>query len=106
MIRRPPRSTLFPYTTLFRSQRAVTPEIAARLRELQEALARLDPEAVRRALERLAEAQQQLKAELERSQELFRRAAVEGPLASLAADAEDLQRRQGEWNREGTSRPD
>src|SRR5688572_30911644 len=26
MIRRPPRSTLFPYTTLFRSWRALTPE--------------------------------------------------------------------------------
>ncbi len=87
-------------------QRAVTPELAARLRELQEALARLDPEATRRALERLAEAQQQLKAELERSQELFRRAAVEGALASLAADAEDLQRRQAEWNREDAPRPD
>ncbi len=87
-------------------QRAVTPEIAARLRELQDALARLDPEAMRRALERLAEAQQQLKAELERSQELFHRAAVEGALASLAADAEDLQRRQAEWNREGAPHPD
>src|SRR5439155_1340278 len=59
-----------------------------------------------RALERLAEAQQQLKAELERSEELFRRAAVEGALASLAADAEDLRRRQGEWNREDAPRPD
>jgi hypothetical protein len=87
-------------------QRAVTPELAARLRELQEALARLDPEAMRRALERLAEAQQQLKAELERSQELFRRAAVEGALASLSADAEDLQRRQAGWNREAAPRPD
>ncbi len=87
-------------------QRAVTPELAARLRELQEALARLDPEATRRALERLAEAQQQLKAQLERSEELFRRAAVEGALASLAADAEDLRRRQAEWNREDASRPD
>jgi len=87
-------------------QRAVTPELAARLRELQDALARLDPEATRRALERLAEAQQQLKAELERSEELFRRAAVEGALASLAADAEDLQRRQAEWNREDAPRPD
>ncbi len=87
-------------------QRAVTPELAARLRELQDALARLDPEATRRALERLAEAQQQLKAELERSEELFRRAAVEGALASLAADAEDLQRRQAEWNREDALRPD
>src|SRR5256885_2341852 len=87
-------------------QRAVTPELAARLRELQEALARLDPEATRRALERLAEAQQQLKAELERSEELFRRAAIEGALASLAADAEDLRRRQAEWNHEDAPRPD
>src|SRR5207247_776831 len=77
-----------------------------RLRELQDALAKLEPEAARQALERLAEAQQQLKAELERSQELFRRAAVEGALASLAADAEDLKRRQGEWNRDDAARPD
>src|SRR2546430_17739710 len=28
MIRRPPRSTLFPYTTLFRSQQVVGPEAA------------------------------------------------------------------------------
>src|SRR5437660_761330 len=87
-------------------RRAVTPELAARLRELQEALARLDPEATRRALERLAEAQQHLKDQLERSQELFRRAAVEGALASLAADAEDLRRRQAEWNRDDAARPD
>src|SRR5260370_30054973 len=32
MIRRPPRSTLFPYTTLFRSRRA-TPPVAANSRE-------------------------------------------------------------------------
>ncbi len=87
-------------------ERAVTPELAARLRELEEALAKLDPDATRRALERLAEAQQQLKTELERSEELFRRAAVEGALASLAADAEDLERRQGEWNRSDAPRPD
>jgi uncharacterized phage infection (PIP) family protein YhgE len=87
-------------------RRAITPELASRLRELQEALGRLDSEAMRRALERLAEAQQQLKAELERSQELFRRAAVEGALSSLAADAEDLERRQSVWNREAAPRPD
>src|SRR5205807_2571751 len=87
-------------------RRAVTPELEQRLRELQEALAKLDPEATRRALERLAEAQQQLRAELERSQELFRRAAVEGTLASLAADAEDLRRRQAEWNRDAAPSAD
>src|SRR5213076_2077915 len=73
-------------------QRAVTPELAARLRELQEALARLDPEATRRALERLAEAQQQLKAQLERSEELFRRAAVEARQRALADRADSLAR--------------
>ena len=87
-------------------QRALTPELEQRLRELQEALARLDPEATRQALQRLAEAQQQLKRELERSEELFRRAAMEGELASLARDAEDLGRRQHEWTREDAPRAD
>ena len=87
-------------------QRAVTPELEQRLRELQEALAKLDPDATRQALQRLAEAQQQLKAELERSRELFQRAASEGALASLAADAEDLKRRQAEWNDTDARRPD
>jgi len=87
-------------------QRALTPELEQRLRELQEALARLDPEATRQALQRLAEAQQQLRRELERSEELFKRAAMEGELASLAKDAEDLQRRQEEWTREDAQRVD
>src|SRR3712207_8316061 len=34
MIRRPPRSTLFPYTTLFRSQIATAPIIAASFDEV------------------------------------------------------------------------
>jgi hypothetical protein len=87
-------------------KRAVSPELEERLRDLQRALARLDPEATRQALQRLAEAQQQLKEELERSGELFRRAAVEGALASLAADAEDLKLRQAEWNRDDAPRAD
>jgi hypothetical protein len=81
-------------------ERALTPELEQRLRELEEALARLDPEATRQALQRLAEAQQQLRRELERSEELFRRAALEGDLASLAKDADDLGRRQAEWTRD------
>ncbi|HKA58706.1 MAG TPA: hypothetical protein VKD28_08830 [Gemmatimonadales bacterium] len=87
-------------------QRALTPELEQRLRELQEALARLDPEATRQALQRLAEAQQQLRRELERSRELFERAALEGELASLAKDAEDLQRRQSEWTKQDALKPD
>src|SRR5213078_3878995 len=87
-------------------ERALTPELEQRLRELQDALARLDPEATRQALQHLAEAQQQLRRELERSQELFKRAAMEGELASLAKDAEDLQRRQSEWTKEDAQRAD
>jgi len=87
-------------------ERAISPELEERLRDLQRALARLDPDAMRQALQRLAEAQQQLKEELERSGELFRRAAVEGALASLAADAEELKQRQAEWNRGDAPRAD
>ena len=87
-------------------ERALTPELEQRLRELQEALARLDPEATRQALAQLVEAQQQLRDELARSQELFRRAAAEGALATLAADAEALHERQQEWNRDAARRAD
>ena len=86
--------------------RALTPELEQRLRDLQQALARLDPDATREALRHLAEAQQELKETLERSQELFRRAAVEGQLASLAQDAEQLRREQSQWNANQARRPD
>ncbi len=86
--------------------RAVTPELEQRLRDLQAALARLDPEATRDALRRLADAQQQLRETLERSEQLFRRAAVEGQLTSLALDAEALRHEQAEWNQRAAARPD
>jgi hypothetical protein len=79
--------------------RALTPELAQRLQELQEALQRLDPDATREALQRLAAAQRELRDELERTRELFQRAALEGTLSTLAADAEELARRQDEWTR-------
>src|SRR3712207_7069307 len=41
MIRRPPRSTLFPYTTLFRSLKELAPQVQEHER-LQKALAALD----------------------------------------------------------------
>ena len=87
-------------------ERALTPELAQRLQELQEALQRLDPEATREALERLAAAQRQLRDELERSRELFERAALEGTLSTLAADAEELARRQDEWTRHAAEAAD
>src|SRR2546426_1777895 len=47
MIRRPPRSTLFPYTTLFRSRRPLRPRLAPRLPDARPApLAAREPPAV------------------------------------------------------------
>src|SRR3712207_6851622 len=48
MIRRPPRSTLFPYTTLFRSIHARGPAALARARAALGHVARSRPAAVRR----------------------------------------------------------
>jgi len=87
-------------------QQALTPELEQRLRDLQSALERLNPDATRQALKHLAEAQQKFREALERSRSLFQRAALEGALESLAADAEELHRRQDEWNRVHAPRPD
>src|SRR3989449_2857440 len=46
MIRRPPRSTLFPYTTLFRSRRPAAARRDLRLRDLHHVLARLSAPSV------------------------------------------------------------
>src|SRR5437762_11365302 len=49
MIRRPPRSTLFPYTTLFRSDRDPSPRHAERRRDEHDVGRVLNPSAARRA---------------------------------------------------------
>lgn len=77
--------------------RALTPELREQLQALQEALRDLDAARTQQALEQLAEAQRQLKEALERSQTLFDRAALEGDLANLAAEARDLAQAQQEW---------
>jgi hypothetical protein len=79
-------------------ERALTPELRERLAELQAALKDLDPERTRDALEKLAEAQQQLREALERSKELFERAALEGDLQNLTAEARDLAQQQQQWS--------
>jgi len=81
-------------------ERAVTPELEQRLNALREALQKLDPEALREALKRLAEAGKEFRDQLSRSRELFERAALEGELTTLAQDAEELAQRQRDWNRQ------
>jgi len=78
-------------------ERALTPELRDKLAELQQALKDLDPERTRDALERLAEAQKELRDALERSKELFERAAIEGDMANLTAEAKDLAAQQRQW---------
>ena len=78
--------------------KALSPELRQRLAELQRALKDLDPQATQEALKQLAEVQQALRQALERSRELFKRAALEGELGTLAQDAKDMAKAQGDWN--------
>ncbi len=86
--------------------RAMTPDLEAKLNEVREALENLDAERSRDAFEQLAESGRQFKEQLERSQELFERAAIEGSLTTLAEDAEDLANRQDDWNEQLGLEPD
>jgi hypothetical protein len=79
-------------------ERAISPELREKLAALQEALRQLDPERAKAALEQLADTQKQLREALERSRDLFRRAALEGDLANLAQESKDLAREQRQWN--------
>ncbi len=84
-------------------ERALSPELRERLAELQRSLRDLDADQARAARERLAEAQQEMREALERSRELFRRAAMEGDLSNLAQESRELSREQQEWNRQVAS---
>jgi hypothetical protein len=79
-------------------ERALSPELREKLASLQQALKDLDAERAKDALGQLAEAQKQLREALERSRELFRRAALEGDLANLTQESKELAREQRQWN--------
>lgn len=78
-------------------QQAVTPELRARLEQLRSALEHLDPRAVEQALRQLAESQLEMRRQLERSAELFQRAALEGSLQTYAQNAEALRQAELQW---------
>jgi hypothetical protein len=80
--------------------RALSPELRERLQELRQALESLDAERTQEALQQLAEKQQEMRDALERSRELFRRAALEGDLSNLSREAGDLAQEQRDWNRQ------
>jgi hypothetical protein len=84
-------------------ERALSPELREKLAALQEALKNLDAEQTKDALAQLAEAQKQLREALERSRDLFRRAALEGDLANLTQESRELAREQRQWNEQVAS---
>jgi hypothetical protein len=77
---------------------ALTDDLMARLDALRDAIEQLDPEAMREALSQLSQSAQGLEQQLSRGRELFERAAIEGDMETLAADADDLAALQREWN--------
>ena len=83
--------------------RALSSELRDKLAELQKALQELNAQRTRDALKRLAEAQKELREVLERSRDLFRRAALEGDLANLEQEARELADRQEQWTEEVTA---
>ncbi|MGH7531822.1 MAG: hypothetical protein ACREL4_00910 [Gemmatimonadales bacterium] len=85
--------------------RALTPELRQRLADLQAAIHDLDADRTRAALQDLSAQQADLRSALERSRELFRRAAIEGDLATLGARAGDLAARQSIWDSTVASAP-
>jgi hypothetical protein len=78
-------------------RRALSPELQEKLEELRRALADLDAPRAREALERMAAAQRELREALERSRELFRRAALEGDLAAMEQEARELAEASRQW---------
>lgn len=78
--------------------RAMSPDLRKKLEELQQALKELNPERAQEALKDLAKAQQELREALERSKELFRRAALEGDLQNLSQESKELAKEQQKWS--------
>ena len=75
---------------------AISPELKAQLAELQKALADLDAPRTRDALQAMAQQQEKTKNAIEQARELFKRAALETSLATMAQEAKRLAEAQKE----------
>ena len=87
-------------------RQAMTPELQQQLQQLQRALQNLDPRSVQDALRNMAQRQQELREQLQRSAELFERAAIEGSMQTFAANADQLRQEQQEWAERAPQRQD
>jgi hypothetical protein len=73
---------------------ALTPELAEQLKKLEQASQKLSGEEAQKALADLAQQQQRLREQLEKSVEMLKRAALEGSMATLKDDAQELARKE------------
>jgi len=69
---------------------ALTPELAEKLRKLEESAQKLSAEDAQKALGDLAQQQKGLREQLEKSVEMLKRAALEGSMQTLKEEAKDL----------------
>lgn len=75
---------------------AMSPEMRAQLAELRKALNELDATKTREALQSLSTQQERSKSAIEQARELFKRAALETSLATMAEEAKQLAAAQRE----------
>jgi hypothetical protein len=75
-------------------RQALTPELMAQMQKLENAAKQLNGDQSRDALRDLAQMQQRMKEQLERSAEMLKRAAHEGAMQTLADQAKELAQRE------------
>lgn len=75
-------------------RRVLTPELESRIEKLREALAKLDPQQIRDAVQKLAEGSVDFRQRVEQSVELLRRAALEQEFGTLESRAEEMIKQQ------------
>ena len=73
---------------------ALTPELAEKLRKLEESAQKLSAEDAQKALGDLAQQQNRLREQLEKSVEMLKRAALEGSMQTLKEEAKDLSKEE------------
>jgi hypothetical protein len=73
---------------------ALTPELAAQMKKLEDALQKLSSDDAQGALADLAQQQRQLREQLEKSAEILKRAALEGSMQTLKDEATELAAEQ------------
>jgi hypothetical protein len=73
---------------------ALTPELMEQLRKLEESAQKLSPDDARKAMADLAQQQQRLREQLEKSVEMLKRAALEGSMQTLRDEAKEIAKRE------------